>query len=193
MNDHLQLQNIYLIYPNLTTIDNNFITVNVINDIYVSFNINFDLYDSYDLKGNNYNEKIKEILEVVRLENTTIDIVLVLQYFVNQFKHQLVAGFDLNNNCEKMEEYNGKTDLFWNLIRQKYNINNKRKLHIITYGEKFMHEIKLKINICEAQCNATILRRNQSKQNIKIIHKLRGTNFLIQDEIRKTEYFFQIY
>ena len=85
----------------------------------------------------------------------------------------------LEDSC--FEKYNGKTDMFWKILHNKYDVNVNRKLKIYTYGtNKSLPSQKG----CQMIFDASILRGNQVNITEKTLLKMRGTNLILQQVIR---------
>ena len=93
-----------------------------------------------------------------------------------------------SENTIPIEPYDGKTDPLWNELKEQYNVNTERKLHIVTYGTAFVHAAPKK---CQFVFNAAIMRGNTVKRSPlqKKLVKLRGTNLRLQQDIRNADLF----
>jgi RapZ C-terminal domain len=195
MTKSTDLENILILYPHAIQNEDMY-TVNVIKNIYAVFDLLFENYYSYDDKGNDYTEKLKDIVDFVKSLNGENNATTILQYYADQFRR--IAGFDDCNNCDTvpggaiqaLPDYNSNKDVFWKIMKNKYNINENRKIRIVTYGTRF---IKIPVEKCEKIYNAVVLRAKNinPKTSYNILVKLRGTNPKIQHEVRSAELFEQ--
>ncbi len=88
-----------------------------------------------------------------------------------------------------MKYYNGLGDTIREKIKNKLNVDTKRKLHIYTYGTSFLFESP---KGCQEVYNASVLRGNHKKHSseFKELVKLRGTDLQIQHEVRECPIFY---
>ncbi len=108
---------------------------------------------------------------------------LILKYFIENFSN--VSGFISKKDCgshhENKVEYNGKTDIFWHILHNIYDVNVNRKLKIYTYGTNKSSPPQ---KGCQMIFDASILQGNQVNITEKTLLKMRGTNLILQQVIR---------
>lgn len=186
----MSLDDIYILYPNTHQI-NDFLTINVVNDIFVCIDINCSKKTcySYDNSGNDYSEKLNNSIDYVLLRphNENNKLILILQQFKDQFYK--ISGFDTTDDetLQDFPEYNQSQDMFFQ--KMKLSADPNRNLHIITYGTQFIVDTP---KGCQKVYNAAILRgSSKSKIGFKTLLKLRGTNKKIQYDVRGAELFEQ--
>ena len=194
-----KMDNLKLSYPDMIE-SNNLIFINI-NDINVMFgtdleNIEKYEYNAWDTKGNDYTSKLTQaICDVKKIPHNPKDnIILILQYFKDSLG--VIAGFDTNTlsdieNDVNLSPYDGKSDLIWSVMKNKYNVNIDRYLKIYTYGTTFIFDAP---KDCQHIFNASILK-GSAKENIglsyKSLLKLRGTSLKVQYEVRHAVMFTQ--
>jgi len=181
-----ELDNIKLLYPNYKY-DNGILTVFVRDDICVILDEQLVECYAYDKNGKNFSHKLNNIVNFVNKLNAPANkFCTILQYFCDNF--YIVPGVnidytDVNPNTNYLN-YDGNNDFFWSMMKEKYNININRKLHIITYGINFIQKTP---TMCQKIYNAGMLRLENKKGcelSMNYYMKQRGTCTLIQEQVR---------
>jgi hypothetical protein len=114
-------------------------------------------------------------------------LLLILQQFRDTFI-DCDAGLEEVEGLIPFPPYDGTTDPFWDLLKEKYTVNTDRQLIIATYGVTFILETPIK---CQQVFNAAIIRGKITKRSPlqKQMVKLRGTNLQLQQDIRTADLF----
>jgi RNase adaptor protein for sRNA GlmZ degradation len=182
-----ELDKIRLLYQDCKY-DNGILTVYVREDICVVLDKELKECYAYDKKGNNYTNKLKDIINFVNKldQHLSHKYCTILQYFSDNF--YTIPGVnnnntDINPNSNYLN-YDGKNDFFWQMIKEKYNVNTERKLCIVTYGIKFLSN---QPNYCQKIYNAGMLRLENKKGcelSMNYYMRQRGTCPLIQEQVR---------
>lgn len=166
-------------------------TIPVTKDVTVFIDefANIDDCLSWDSKGVMHTDKLIRTIQSVESNPHTKEnkLLLILQQFRDTFMN-FEAGLELTDEDIPFLPYDGSVDPFWNLLKEKYNVNINRQLIIVTYGVTFIKEIPKR---CQEVFNAAIIRgklaaRSQLKKKMA---KLRGTDFRLQEEIRNADLF----
>lgn len=165
--------------------------VPVIDNICVSISKDCTNFTAWDDKGKDYTERLERTIAFVTAHPHTKDdkLLLVLQQFRDSFLGG-AAGLEVSDSKDDIPvlPYDGKSDPIWKKLQAKFNVNQDRKLKIMTYGTTFIHETPKK---CQCVFNAAIIRGNITKRSAlqKKLVKLRGTDYRLQQNIRNTDLF----
>lgn len=201
------MEKLLKVYPNAITTDNT-IQIDLFddNDIYVLFDLT-DLSQScaWNKKGENLTDPLITLINLFNISDTDANInqtnhiqdkiLNILNIFEKKFCK--AHGFsNVETDClDNLEKYDYSNDIFWNIMKSKFNPDVNRNIKIISYGIQFYPILDQYILPDYESINHTYdvrpLRTPKDKRpvNFNSLIKLRGTDLRIQKEIRETELF----
>lgn len=189
------------LYPHAIITEYN-VTIDIFddNDVIVCFYLS-NLCESYAW-DKSHTDLTNKLLQSINLVDVNLDIetklIKILHLFEKKFNK--IHGFQ-NISTEGMllidqfKDYDKSEDIFWEVIKTKFNVNCERKLKIVTYGFQFYPQIDKHVlsdcNSIQVTYDVRALRTPKEKQSFdfKILAKLRGTSLKVQQEIRETDMF----
>ena len=190
----MSLEDIEKLYPR-TVFNDSYFIVPITKDVYVSINTTGENIIAWNDKGTDYEKVLEDILLNLNKDlsvNSKNKVLLILQHFRD---HLLGGAYgmdqnDLSDDCTEITYYDALKDNIWTKLKNKFNVDTKRKLHIYTYGTSFLFDSP---KSCQATYNAAVLRGSHKKHfaEFKELVKLRGTDLQIQQEIRECPIFYE--
>jgi len=189
----MSFDDIEKLYPNTIINNVNEFIIPVARDVQILINIDGSNPIAWDNKGNNYKNILNQIIIDVDNDisvNSKNKLLLILQYF----KDHLLGGTYGMEQCESKGDgtdviyYDASKDNIWTKLKNKFNVDVNRKLHIYTFGTSFIFDNP---KDCQKTYNAAILRGSHKKRStqFKELVKMRGTDLQIQQEIRECPIF----